>query len=455
MRLFQSFRSALVFFSVLLGVAAVQAQNQTQNQDGEKRIALVIGNSAYQSGALATAANDAGLIAQTLQAANFDVVGARDLDAVTLRASLREFSDKAAAAGPNTVALVYFAGHGLQFEGDNYIVPIDAKITRASDVPLQAVRVTDLTKSLASLPLKARIVILDAARINTFAKSDQNSAKSDQPLAGGLALTQPDPGAMIAFNAAPGTVGPESKAAYGAYATALAEMIKQGSLPLNDLFDRVRLRVSEITAGAEIPWHASRVDEAFLFLERTAAAPVEQADRVPELRAKPARDLPAKEAFTGALARDTLSGYEDFLASHPKDVQAKRVRALAAARREASTWQASASADTREAYWSYLHRYRHGPHAGDARRRLAHLAAAYDPPATFDEISYDVPPPPPDEIIYIERPVLYFDDPEFDLPPPPPVYFLPPRPIYFIELPPPPFYDDYELPVPIYYPVPI
>src|SRR6476661_3407178 len=102
--------------------APVHAQQQ------EKRVALVIGNSAYSGAALPTAANDAGLVAQTLQAAGFDVAGARDLDATTLRSSLREFVEKASASGPETVALVYFAGYGVQFEGENYVVPVDARI---------------------------------------------------------------------------------------------------------------------------------------------------------------------------------------------------------------------------------------------------------------------------------------------------------------------------------------
>src|SRR3981189_3427595 len=85
----------------------------------EKRMALVIGNAAYQAGALATPANDAGLIAQTLQAAGFDVSGARDLDQESLRRALRDFVDKAEASGPNTVAYVYFGGHGVQLEGEN------------------------------------------------------------------------------------------------------------------------------------------------------------------------------------------------------------------------------------------------------------------------------------------------------------------------------------------------
>src|SRR6516162_8246622 len=111
-------------------------------QQQEKRIALVIGNAAYQAEALPTAANDAGLIAQSLQAAGFDVLGARDLDQDTLRRTFNDFLDKAATSGPDTVAFVYLSGYGVQLEGENYFVPIDAKITRDAEVPIEAIRIS-------------------------------------------------------------------------------------------------------------------------------------------------------------------------------------------------------------------------------------------------------------------------------------------------------------------------
>ncbi|TGR60350.1 peptidase C14 caspase catalytic subunit p20, partial [Mesorhizobium sp. M2D.F.Ca.ET.223.01.1.1] len=92
---------------------------------GEKRLAFVIGNAAYPSGGLATPANDAGLIAQTLQAAGFDVVGARDVDQESLRGAYRDFLAKVSDAGPDAVVFVYLAGHGAQFEGENYFLPVD------------------------------------------------------------------------------------------------------------------------------------------------------------------------------------------------------------------------------------------------------------------------------------------------------------------------------------------
>src|SRR5919201_1129589 len=419
----------------------------------EKRVALVIGNAGYQAGALATSANDAGLIAQTLQAAGFDVIGARDLDQDSLRRAFRDFLDKTTAAGPDTVAFIYLSGYAVQLEGENYFAPIDAKIARDSDVAAEALRLADYLKPLAALKLKASAVVLDAARVNPF-------VKSGPPLAGGLALVEPEAGLLIAFNAAPGTVGPEGEGAYGAYAQALAEMMREGGLPLASVFDRVRLRVNDLTKGAEVPWHASKLETSFVLFERTAdapppAVPVEPAAAI---RARPLRELAAQEAYAAALEGDTLDGYSEFLVAYPDDPMAARVRAIIAARREAITWRRTRLIDTPPAYWSYLRRYPEGPHAADAHRRLAFLAAAFEPPAVFAAIDYDLPPPPPDEIIYIRRPVFIFDDPVFAFapPPPPPVIFLAPPPPEFVVLaPPPPPVALFVLPMPVYRPVPV
>jgi uncharacterized caspase-like protein len=419
----------------------------------EKRIALVIGNAGYQAGALNTPANDAGLIAQTLQASGFDVVGARDLDQDSLRRALRDFLDKADGAGPDTVAVVYLGGYGLQLEGENYFVPIDAKIARDADVAAEAVRISDYTRPLVALKLKASIVILDAARANPF-------ARSGAPLASGLALVEPESGLLIAFNAAPGTVAPEGQGPYGPYAQALAEMMREGGLPLAQVFERVRLRVNDITKGAEVTWHASHVEAPFLFFERSADAPPPPVppEQTAAIRAQPIRELGAQQAYALALERDTFEGYGEFVDAYPDDPMANRVRVIIAARREAITWRRTRSIDTPPAYWSYLRRYPDGPHATDAHRRLAYLAAAFEPPPTFAMVDYDVPPPPPEEIVYIRRPVLVFDDPFFAFAPPPPVVFLAPPPPEFVVLvaaaPPPPI-GLFLLPIPVYRPVPV
>jgi uncharacterized caspase-like protein len=110
----------------------------------------VIGNDQYRTATLATPANDAGLVANALGAAGFAVTGARNLDQAALRETFREFIGQVASAGPNAVAVIYLAGFGLQFGGENYFVPIDADIQRDVDVPLQAIRISDFTQPLAA-----------------------------------------------------------------------------------------------------------------------------------------------------------------------------------------------------------------------------------------------------------------------------------------------------------------
>src|SRR6202051_1900822 len=126
--------------AALLAVLAPLFATTVNAQGPERRFALVIGNSEYKAGRLPIAANDADLIAETLRRAGFDVSGAGDLNLNRLRQSIREFIDKVSAAGPEAVTFVYLAGYGLQYEGENYIVPIDATIRRDEDIPIEAFR---------------------------------------------------------------------------------------------------------------------------------------------------------------------------------------------------------------------------------------------------------------------------------------------------------------------------
>jgi uncharacterized caspase-like protein len=322
-----------------------------------------------------------------------------------LRRAFRDFVDKAAGLGQDDVAFVYLGGYGLQLEGENYFLPVDARIDRASDIAVQAVRLSDYTRALGGMKLKASIIVLDLARAHPFANNER--------LAGGLALVDPEQGMLIAFNAAPGTIASTAEGAYGPYAKALAEMMREGGLPLNDVFERVRLRVSDATQGAQVPWHASTVTASFVFFERTADAPPSVAanEVSPALRSRPIRELGVQEAYIAALDRDTLPNYLEFLDSYRTDPLANRVRAIVAARREALIWRRTRWLDTPAAYWSYLRVYSDGPHVGDCYRRLSFLHASLEVPAQFSAVDYDVPPPLPDESIYFQRPVIFLGDP--------------------------------------------
>ena len=410
----------------------------------EMRFALVIGNDEYKSAKLTTPANDAGLVADALTSAGFTVTGARNLDQATLRETLREFLGQVAAAGPDAVAAIYLAGFGAQFAGENYFVPVDADLVRDVDVSLQAVRVSDFTQPLAALPGLLKIVVLDAARQSPF-------ARGGQPLASGLALVDPGAGLAIAFNAAPGTVGPDEPGPYGAYATALTEMIAAGGLGLDDLFARVRLRVSEVTNGGEVPWYASQIDGPFFITERSAdAPPAPNVVPLADLRGRAMNSyLNAEDAYAAALALDTMEGYQQFLALYPSGPYSRRVAAMLAVRREEIIWRRCVFNNMPPAYWSYLRRYPNGPHVWDARRRLAMIGAALDPAPNFAFFDFGVPPPPPDEMGFVDQPVLMFWGPGYAPPPPPPVFFLPLRPREFSALPPPPPPGErFSLPIP-------
>ena len=391
----------VVFVFAALAHSAIAAAS-------ERRLALVIGNGSYGVRALPSAINDAAVIAQALKASGFDVTSQRDLDEASLRQSFGDFLIAVKNAGAATVVVVYFAGLGLQSEGENYLLPIDAEISQPSDVVRHALPLSEQTRSLAALHVKGGFVIVDGARASPF-------LLAGRPPASGLAWTEPEANLLIGFNATPGTVAPTSADGHGAYASALAEMIRQGGLRPEDLFDRVRLRVNELTAGAQVPWDASNIQARFEFSKGDAGVS-ERADapeRTAWMRAQPMRKLSAQDAYWTALLRDTFDGYAEFLAEYWNDPMAKQIEALLAVRREAITWRRSYQANVADAYWTYLELYPHGPHVADAERMLTRLAAATTPPVKFRRLDYDVPPPLPAEAEFTERPVLSLGDPEF------------------------------------------
>src|SRR6185437_3250464 len=310
-------RRTLAALVALLATALLSFAGSAQQAAQNPRIALVIGNATYRDAALATSANDAGLVTQTLQAAGFDVVGARDLDGQSLRTAFRDFLDKASAAGPDMQAFVYLAGRGVQYNGDNYFVPVDAQINRDADVPIDALRISDFAHALAQTPGKARIIVLDAARANPY-------ATQGSPLAPGLALVDPEPGELIAFNAAPGTLAGDEQGPYGVFGKTLAGAMRQGGVDVVEVFDQTRVTVNQLTQGALLPWSASKLTEPYYIFERAADAPPPAVATA--VAKQPIAGLPADAAYAAALQRDTIRGYEEYLAHYPGSAQAQRVR---------------------------------------------------------------------------------------------------------------------------------
>ncbi len=143
----------------------------------QTRLALVIGNSNYRAVTpLPNPVNDAKAVADELRTAAFDVTQALDVGQADMRRAIKDFAAKISAKGSDTVALVYYAGHGVQVDGENFLVPVDARIQSESDIPREAIRLADLMSALAAVPSKMRIVILDACRNNPFATGKQTAS---------------------------------------------------------------------------------------------------------------------------------------------------------------------------------------------------------------------------------------------------------------------------------------
>src|SRR5712672_3551476 len=218
----------------------------------EKRVALVIGNSAYENVArLGNPANDATAMTETLKEAGFDVVDSRrNLNIADMRRAFRDFSDKARDAD---VAVVYFAGHGIEVDGANYVIPVDAALERDLDVYDEAF---SLDRILATIePAKQlRLVILDACRDNPFARTMKRTIAS-RAIGRGLAKIEPtSPNTMIAFAAKAGSTASDGDSRNSPFAAALVEHLPKPGLDLRRAFGFVRDDVLKNTGNKQEPY---------------------------------------------------------------------------------------------------------------------------------------------------------------------------------------------------------
>ena len=171
----------------------------------EQRLALVVGNASYQAvSPLANPVRDAEVVNALLESAGFDVTIANNLGQTDMRRTIREFAAKLADNGEDTVALVYFAGHGVQIDGQNYLLPVDATVTQESDVAFEAVRLADVMNLLNSGPSKTRIVILDACRNNPFDILKNKIGR-------GFAMVNAPAGTIVAYSTSPGATAEDGK----------------------------------------------------------------------------------------------------------------------------------------------------------------------------------------------------------------------------------------------------
>jgi Caspase domain len=220
----------------------------------QERIALVVGNGKYQhANALPNPANDARAVAKALGELGFDVAQGVDLDRNGMERLLRDFLNKAKAA---QVVLLFYAGHGLQVDGRNYLVPVDAKLETSTDLNFGTV---DLDRILASLdtPARANIVILDACRDNPLARSFAAKTRSASVGAGLAAYTSLGTGTLIAFSTAPGKVAADGDKANSPFTESLIKHLRTPGLEVRQMLTRVRNDVATATGEMQVPWDNS------------------------------------------------------------------------------------------------------------------------------------------------------------------------------------------------------
>jgi hypothetical protein len=240
---------------------------------GGRRVALVVGNGAYRNvDRLANPGNDARLMADTLRKLGFTLVGGGallDLDRAQLAKAVQDFGHTLAGAD---VGLFYYSGHGLQVQGVNWLVPVDANPTRPQDLDFQMVDADLVLRQMDGAGTRLNLVLLDACRNNPFAVRGLRAVQS------GLAEMRAPEGTLISYATQPGNVAADGNGMNSPYTTALAETMQQPGVDIFRLFNTVGLQVKRSTGGVQQPWVSnSPIDGDFFFAGPPAAAPQEMA----------------------------------------------------------------------------------------------------------------------------------------------------------------------------------
>jgi murein DD-endopeptidase MepM/ murein hydrolase activator NlpD len=267
----------------------------------ERRIALVIGNAKYKEAPLSNPVNDANDMEAVLKSSGFRVIKALDATQKQMNRAIFEFGE---LLTHDSVALFYYAGHGLQVRGKNYLIPVDAEIKSESSVRVESVDVDGVLDQLSNSELN--VVILDACRNNPFERRTSRSLGA----AGGLAQMEAPKGSLIAYSTAPGKTAADGEGRNGLYTQALLRYIKEPGLTIEQVFKNVRREVARSTRDAQMPWESSSMTGEFYFSptsrpsvalnpqavnrppEKTATAPVPAPAKVQEVPAIVNKQLP-------------------------------------------------------------------------------------------------------------------------------------------------------------------
>ena len=331
----------------------------------EKRVALVLGNSAYRNVApLANPVNDSARIASTLKEAGFDVVDSRrDLAAVEIRRALRDFADKARDAD---IAVVYYAGHGIEVDGANYLIPVDARLERDTDIYDEGLSLDRILIAIEPAK-KLRLVILDACRDNPFSRTMKRTVAS-RAIGQGLAKVEPtSPNVLIAYSAKAGSTAADGDGQNSPFTSALSHHLTKPGLDVRRAFGFVRDEVLKSTGNKQEPFvYGSLGGEDVPLVPGRAVAPAAPA-MSPQAEARRDYELALQvgnksainaflaqypDGFYASLAKlqlDKISAEEARVAATEKARLTEHERARLAAEGAQRTQQAKAEADARAA----------------------------------------------------------------------------------------------------------
>jgi uncharacterized caspase-like protein len=283
----------------------------------EQRLALVIGNAAYRVDPLDNPVNDARLVASSLKQAGFDVTLAENLDRRGLLGALRAFGER---LNDNSVAVLYYAGHGLQLRDRNYLIPVDAEIRSEDEIALAGIDLSFILGRMSAARSRINIVILDACRNNPFAGKSIHTAQ-------GLAQMDAPVGTLLAYATAPGKLAADGLGGVndknGLYAQQLARQVLMPGLPVEHVFKRVREAVVRASREAQVPWESSSLQGEFSFVPGLVADSNGAADR------DAAAELAFWNSVQGTSRADDLRAY---LRQYPRG----RFTALAQSRLDAA-----------------------------------------------------------------------------------------------------------------------
>jgi uncharacterized caspase-like protein len=224
-------------------------------QAAERKVALVVGNANYKSSPLKNPRNDAQDMAASLKRMGFVVIERYDTSRETFALAVREFGDQLRGA---SVGLFYFAGHGLQVKGRNFLVPTDTDVAREDEVPYRTLDVNEVLDKMDTARTAVNFVILDACRNNPFARSFKASAV-------GLAQMDAPAGTLLAYATAPGSVAQDGEGRNGLYTSALLKHIATPGMPVEQMFKRVRVDVAQQSNRQQVPWESSSLSRDFSF----------------------------------------------------------------------------------------------------------------------------------------------------------------------------------------------